>query len=166
MAPAFNNLKDLEIYLLSKIEKTMEVTVASEVKKLESENVNDIVYQSYTPKIYERDMLEGGLADEKNMVHDVNINGNSIELSVENKTLNNPDYNPYNKPPFWIAGLIEYGDNTEYGYYDYPFKNKDKDVYKYLQPRPFIEKTKQDLQNGEARKMLVNGLNKEGIDAK
>lgn len=166
MSPTFNNLKELEAFLLLKIQDTMEKTVAPEVKNLESKNVNEIVYNSYSPQTYERDMLEGGLADTDNMHHNITSIGNSIDLTVENNTLNNPNYNPYNKSPFEIAGLVEYGSNNGYGYYDYPIKNKNPEIYNYLKPRPFIEKTKQDLENGKAREIFIKGLIKEGINAK
>lgn len=163
--PSFNSLNELNAYILSKVQKATEISVANDVKQLESKNVNDIVYSSYSPRMYERDMLEGGLADTDNMHHDIATGINSVELTVENKTLNNPDYNPYNKSPFEIAGLVEYGSDNGYGYYDYPRRNKDPEVYTYLQPRPFIEKTKQDLEDGKAREFYVKGLRSQGLNA-
>jgi len=130
---------------------------------LESKNVKEVVYNSYSPKIYDRDMNDGGLSDVDNMHHNIISNGITTELTVENKTISNPSYNPNNKDPFEIACLVEFGNNNGYGYYDYPIKNKDTSNFSYLKPRPFIEKTKQDLLNGKAKEILVKALLNEGI---
>ena len=143
----------------------MEVTVAPEVKQLESQNAKEIVYRQYSPKIYDRDMDDGGLSDVDNMHHNISSNGISTELMVENKAMSNPSYNPNNKSPFEIAGLVEYGNNNGYGYYDYPIKNRDSSGFAYLEPRPFIETTREQLKNGKAREIIIKGLVKEGINA-
>jgi len=154
--PKFDSIKQLEAYLLLKVQKAMSTTVALEVKQLESENVKEVVYE-YTPKEYMRREDNGGLSDINNMSHDVISGGNMVVLSVDNNTMSNPDYNPHGKPPFELAGLIEYGDGNGYGEYDY-YGSSD-----YLKPRKFIEKTKQDLESGKARDILIKGLIKEGI---
>lgn len=163
MSPTFNNYKEVEAYILLKAQSAMANTVALGVKALESKNVKEVVYSSYSPSIYDRDMDDGGLPDIDNMHHEIKNNGSAISLTVENNTKSNSDYNPYGKPTFEIAGLVEYGDKSGYGTYDYPFKNRDSSRYKYLQPRQFIEKTRQDLLNGKARELLVKGLMAEGI---
>ena len=163
--PSFNDLDALEAFLLLKVQNAMTTTVASEVKQLESKNVKEVVYNVYSPKIYDRDMDDGGLSDVENMSHNVSSIGQSVELTVDNKTISNPSYNPNNKSPFEVAGLVEYGSNNGYGYYDYPIKNKDSSNAEYLKPRPFIQKTKDELESGKAREIIVKALIKEGLSS-
>jgi len=159
MSPSFNNLDELEAYLLLKVKTAMEVTVAPEVKQLESQNVKDVVYNSYSPKVYDRREDNGGLSDVDNMHHEIFAGGNTVVMSVDNETMSNPDYMPNFKDPFQIAGLVEYGNNNGYGEYDYPYHED------YLKSRAFIEATKQDLENGKAKEMFIKGLAKEGINS-
>lgn len=159
MSPKFDNLKDLENFLLLKIKKAMVTTVASEVKQLESQNIQGIVYGSYNPKIYQRRMENGGLSDVNNMQHAVTSGGNMVVLTVDNITTSNQSYNPNDKDPFQLAGLVEYGDGNGYGEYDY------KSSSDYLNPRPFIRKTKEDLENGMAKEIIIKGLLDEGISS-
>jgi len=158
MSPSFNNLDELEAYLLLKVKTAMEVTVAPEVKQLESQNVKDVVYNSYSPKVYDRREDNGGLSDTNNMHSSFISGGNTVVMSVDNETMSNQDYMPNYKNPFQIAGLVEYGDNNGYGEYDYPYHEE------YLKSRAFIEKTQKDLENGKAKEMFIKGLAKEGID--
>ncbi|HEY8805730.1 MAG TPA: hypothetical protein VIM42_11625 [Clostridium sp.] len=155
--PSFNSMQDLEAFILKKIQIAMVDTVAIEVKQLESQNVKETVYNVYSPKEYIRREDNGGLSDVGNMEHETFKAGNMVILNVENKTMSNPNYNPNGKSPFEITGLVEYGDNNGFGEYDY------KSSSDYLDPRPFIEKTKQELNNGLARTMLIKGLIKQGI---
>jgi len=165
MSPTFNNFKLLEAYLLSQVQNAMDSTLAEGVKDLESKNVKEIVYGAYSPVTYDRDMDDGGLSDTENMYHEVKFDGNSISLTVDNKTMSNSDYNPHNKSQFEIAGLIEYGNDGGYGNYDYPFGNKDVNKYSYLRPRKFIERTYLQLENGRARELLIKGLRSKGMNA-
>ena len=155
--PNFNSMKELEMFLLLRVQKAMATTVASEVKQLESENVKAVVYDTYSPKQYIRREDNGGLSDVNQMKSETFSGGNMVVLNVENNTMSNQNYNPNNKDPFPLAGLVEYGDGSGYGEYDYMGSSD------YLKPRPFIEKTKQDLQNGKAKEILVKALLNEGI---
>jgi len=157
--PNFNSLEALETFLFLKVQKAMATTVASEVKQLESDNVKEVVYSQYDPKQYIRREDNGGLSDVQNMKSETFQGGNTVVLNVENNTLSNQNYNPNNKDPFALAGLVEYGSGSIYGEYDY-IGSPD-----YLRPRPFIEKTKHDLQNGKAKEILVKALINEGISS-
>jgi hypothetical protein len=162
--PSFSSIKTLEAFLQSKLTKAIKDSIVLDIKKLESKNVNEVVYKSYNPIIYQRDMDEGGLSDIDNMHHNVTIDGKSINLTISNDTMNNQDYNPNNKYPFEIAGLVEYGDNSIYGDYDYPFSGKDPTRHRYLNPRPFIQITRDELKNGKAREFFIKGLKKQGLN--
>lgn len=158
MSPAFNSLVELEAYLLLKVQKAMEVTVAPEVKKLESENVREVVYNSYpSPSEYVRREEHGGLSDVNNMHHEIFAGGNMVVLSVDNETMSNPAYMPNYKDQFQIAGLVEYGNNNGHGEYDYPYHED------YLKARAFIEVTKNQLESGKVKELFIEGLAKEGI---
>jgi len=152
-------MKELEMFLLLKVQKAMSTTVATEVKQLESDNVKEVVYNTYTPREYIRRGDNGGLSDLTNIKHEIFSGGNMVVLNVENNTMSNQNYNPNNKDPFALAGLVEYGDGSGYGEYDFMGSSD------YLKPRKFIEKTKQDLQNGKAKEILVKALLNEGIQS-
>lgn len=142
----FKNLKDLEKYLKEKIDNSLEKEVASMVKAVQTDHIVDDVYMAYNkvgggrqePYVYERRYFQGGLIDRENMVSEV---ADGV-LTVTNIAEANPDYNK--SPVENLAGLIEYGHENGYGQYDYT-RNRDGTEWQYMQPRPFIENTRDDI---------------------
>lgn len=151
-----NSFKALEALLQKKVAEAMNETVAPGVKSIESENVNEFVYSAYDPEVYERRMNNGGLSDVNNMVHEVSVNGDSVELTVDNNTMSNPDFMPRYGTPHKIAQEVEFGFGYDYSSGGEPFAEE----------RPFIRETISELQHGKAKELMIKGLKKKGLDAK
>lgn len=142
----FKNLKDLEKYLKEKIDNSLEKEVASMVKAVQTDHIVDDVYMAYNnvnggrqePYVYKRRYFQGGLIDRENMQSEVNDG----TLTVTNIAETNPNY--AGSPVENLAGLIEYGHENGYGQYDYT-RNRDGTEWQYMQPRPFIENTRDDI---------------------
>lgn len=149
----------LEDVLLKSVQEAMEVTVAPKVKQLQSENVERVVYDAYTPNYYVRRENNGGLSDVRNMEHISDIVGNSVLMVVHNLTMSNESYLPTGETPFEIAGVIEYGRGSGMGIYNYPYGTE---ASKFLKARQFIKKTQDDLDNGKLYQYLKEGLRKQG----
>jgi hypothetical protein len=153
--PLVRNQKELEVMLLKYVTKAMKDTVAPAIKEMESANVDEFVYNVYEPKVYERRMDNGGLSDINNMSDNITISGNSISLTVDNNTMTNTDFMPRNGTPHLIAGEVEFGYGYDYGGYGQAFEEE----------RPYIRETINELKYGKAKKLLQEGLKKQGINS-
>lgn len=154
-------LRRIEKQLKGNLTKGMN-EVAKEVKRIQSEKVKEEVYDSYQPSMYNRrgyDKGDGGLGDINNMKHSFpKTSDGEVLLEVRNETMSNEDFLPDGKSPFEIAGVVEYGHRYQGDVYDYP---RDKT---YVEPRPFIEATRQELESsGIHVRKLRNSLRKQGI---
>ncbi len=148
--PTFRNMKDAQAYLQTKINDALNNEVAAAVKQAESEVIDSVVYAAYQPSKYVRRGFNKGLGDKANMVHTVSSDGT---LTVENITEQNPAYKHGSYGTNKTAGMVEHG--TNYDYWTDPF------------PRPFTQKTIDRLnQTSEVKDALVQGLKRQGIDAK
>jgi hypothetical protein len=159
--PEFKNLTELNKYLNQQMRDVMNNEMAQMVKTKESESVEKNVYQAYTPNngepfVYQRRRENGGLADTKNMMHQVKNVANGVELSVENRTKGKDD-------KFQLDTLIEYGDGTDGKEYEYK-SNRDGTADQYLRARPFTERTEEAIaQSNEHVQIMRNGLKTRGI---
>jgi hypothetical protein len=160
--PSFKDLDSLMKHIAKKIDESLADEVSSMVKETEQKHTYSDVYAKYNvtshgwsePYVYDRRISDGGLADTDNMVATVN---DGI-LTVTNVTKGKDGLDN-------LVGLIEYGDKAGYGEYNYK-TNRDGTAYQYLNPRPFIENTRQEIKDkGLAKKSLVEGLKNRGIDA-
>lgn len=159
-----NSINELKKYLNKYIQEVLDENVAPVVKNKEQEKVITEVYDKYSPSTpdgepfkYERRGWNGGLADQKNMKHQVKNTANGVELSVENVT-KGKDEN------FRLDTLIEYGDGTDGKEYEYK-TNRDGTAYQYLQGRPFTKSTIEELeQSGEHIQAFVRGMKGKGIE--
>lgn len=154
---AIRKFSDLEKALKKAVKKTMENEVARATKVAMHNNVQDVVYDAGEPIEYERrNFTNGSLGDPSTMKHEYK---NDI-LEVTNEA----DFNH----AFAIhSDTWEYGDvdldrslayNIEYGY-------GAEDEW-WNEPRPFIEKTREDMRNGGFKKALKEGLEKNGLKIK
>lgn len=159
---SFRNLKDLESYILKQVADSLDKDVAKKTKQLMSDNVDSEVYRVYQPIEYKARMNDGGLSDVRNMNHFVADVKESKVLFVTNDTMSNEEYLPEGKTPFEIAGVVEYGHDAGYGEYDYVYKEDAK----YLKPRRFIKKTREDLKDGKGKEFLKEALIKRGFDVR
>lgn len=159
--PTMKNMKDLEKYLQAKINKSLQTEVFEEVRDVEQKNIDQTVYDSYTPKVYERrEILDGLIADK-------NIEGALVRdgvLKVKNVASPSPSLigdNPQTPFPTWV----EYGKSPMVHGID-----KDNfyiDKSERFPARPFTRNTIDDLErNKQHVKAMKNGLKKQGLDIK
>lgn len=139
--PEFSSLKQLEAAINKKIANALKNEVATTVKKVMREKVYDEVYSVYNPKVYDRQMDDGGLSDIDNMESNM-INDNT--LTVEN-IRHDGNRN--------VAQIVESGE----GYlYDFEYNGV---------ARPFTEATREELKNtNEHIYSLFKGLKRQGLD--
>ena len=160
---SFKNINALIKHISLKVEESLGDEVANMVKDKQQEHINDDVYMQYNvvdgqrkePYKYERRYFEGGLIDRDNIVAEVKDGTLTVTNVTEGKDgLDN------------LAGLIEFGDKNGFGEYDWKY-NKDNTQDQYLQPRPFIDNTRQEIaEKSLHKKALIEGLKKRGIKAK
>lgn len=147
--PNFKDFKSLESYLKKKIDNALENEVAETIKSTQQEVIQDVVYEAYTPKFYERRGRDGGgLGDIENM-HSTVKDG---VLTVTNLTEPNPDYEHNLLKSQYIDTAVEYGQR-----------------YDYFNPgaRPFNETTIERLQNNKKHiEAIRRGLKRQGINTK
>jgi hypothetical protein len=141
--PEFSSLAELENYLNDKIRNALETEVKKvAVQTMQSEVVTS-VYDKYTPTQYER---TGGLAQEQNIKSTL-INDNTLEIENVRED---------EETGRLVAPVVESG--TGYTW-------KESQIYKRQPfPRPFVENTAKDLEDGLARKALTDGLKRQGLD--
>jgi hypothetical protein len=162
----FATLKQLEKHIEKLMREALNTEVAEVVKNKEQQKVITEVYDKYSPSTpngepweYKRRGLNGGLADKKNMKQKVKRTGKNaeLELTIENKT-KGKDENMY------ISDLVEGGDG--YNGLEYQFKNnRDGTANEYLQPRPFQQKTVEELeQSNDHVDAMKKGLQRLGLD--
>ena len=156
--PSLNNKAALEKYLKTKltpyIEVALEENVTPAVADVMGMKYEEKVASVYNPRIYERRGFDSGLADPDNIVGTTS----GTTLTVENVTPFNQVY-PTNNQGSGLAGLVEYGDGYGGHNYDYPTLDG-----AYMEPRPFIQATRDALADGRIVKIaLKNGLRKLGL---
>ena len=111
------------------VNKILDEDVSLIIKLTEQNAIIKEVYESYTPLLYDRREMNGGLADIQNIKHYVKDGS----LVVKNVTPANPYKGTTNKN---LPMLIEYGDGVHGNFYDYRRKGRD-----YMKPRPFTATT-------------------------
>lgn len=148
------SFKELTKEIQKRIDKSLINEVFEEIRDVEQKNIDEYVYDVYQPKIYERRDINGGLIADKNIVGKLVKKG---ELEVTNITKPNPDYNGTTNKN--LPYLIENG-YGEKGYkYDYPAD------LPYVAPRPFTEKTEEELIRTKKHvKALKEGLKNNGLN--
>ena len=90
--------------------------IAEEMKDIEQEVINEVVYNAYSPTYYERRYEDGGLSDKKNMEHDIEETANGFIISVKNITKGNDEYSEAEGyTDGYISDIIEEGKGYGYG---------------------------------------------------
>ena len=118
--------------------------VAEAVRKEEISTIISVVYGVYTPKMYRRRGDGGGMGDPYNIEHEVKDG----VLTVVNKTDPNPGgtiNNDLVTTGKYLDKLIEYGHGSSGGFYDFP-----KAGAAFMKPRPFTQRTIENLRNNKA----------------
>lgn len=157
--PAFKSIKDLCAHLQGYVNVALEKDVTDAVREAEQLKASEVVYSAYTPELYQRRGLGGGLVADENIVGTLLTDG---VLSVDNISEFN-DTPPSSNSGYGLAGLVENGNGWGGHHYDYV---TDPDAA-YLGARPFIEETREELSDGRIVKAaLKNGLRKNGLNVK
>ena len=90
--------------------------IAEEMKNIEQEVINEVVYNAYSPTYYERRYEDGGLGDKEYMEHDIEETANGFIISVKNITKGNDEYSEAEGyTDGYIADIIEEGKGYGYG---------------------------------------------------
>jgi hypothetical protein len=139
--PEFNSLKDLEKFLNEKIKKSLAKEVADVARDTMSDHVQSDVYNKYEPSQYQRT---------GDLYKDISTTmKNDNTLVIENTARDEESGR-------LIAPIVEEGVGYEWEssriYQMQPF------------PRPFVENTAKELENGKAKESLKQGLKRQGID--
>lgn len=136
--------------LKSDIEDTLADEVLDEVRDIELFHIEQDVFRSYSPKIYER-RNNDGLDDPDNIVGEVC----NMQLEVENVAEFNDDYG-YNRG-IGLADLINDGESKSGFYYNFDGE--------FTQSRPFIDNTIEEIEHTDSvEKALTQGLRKRNYD--
>lgn len=134
--------------------KTQKERIQTDV--LDKYHIDEETGESTEPFVYERRYENGGLISDENIIVEVIENG--ITVRNVTKAKDNDTFN--------LAELIENGDG--YNGLEYTYKdNRDDTSYQYLQPRPFIKNTRQELrENRKHIKALKEGLKNKGYNVR
>lgn len=180
----FKNVKELERDLKTGIKAALKEPVGMAVAKMMMDNADEVVYEGYTPRVYDHALGAGkrrqSLDEPGN--YDIQVDGD-MNLSVTPVAEFNPYIYIYNKKTEkWnkslssnrgneLAGLINYGDGWNGHYYDFSEErniyDEDSDDYEiedeedyesYSRPRPFIDITREELKEGMAKALLAESL--------
>ena len=107
---------DLLMERLKKELRDITPAIAEEMKNIEQEVINEVVYNAYSPTYYERRYGKGGLSDKENMEHDIEETANGFIVSVKNITKGNDEYSEAEGyTDGYIADIIEEGKGYGYG---------------------------------------------------
>ena len=121
-------IDDIYNKLLKDIKNEIAPKIAEEMKNIEQEVIEEVVYNAYTPTYYERRYEDGGLSDKENMKETIVSKENNIEIKVKNVTKGNSEYSDAEGyTTGYIDEIIETGQG--YGY----------DLNYYIGARPFTE---------------------------
>lgn len=142
MGKSFNNLNDLFKHLEKQANSVLKNEVAEEVIRTMQEKIEDEVYSVYEPRVYERQGYQGGLVDPKNI--EVTVESDNT-IAVENIRFDGDRE---------VAQIVESGQGFQF---DFPYNGV---------PRPYTEKTKEELRNTDRlNQAMKQGLKKRGIDS-
>lgn len=154
-----DSVKGLREFLKTAIDKALKGKVTEYIAALESQKVDEIVYASYSPWVYERRKNNGGLGDPNN------IQGSVVKpgvLEVVNTTPPNPSARDGATTDKNLPELVEYG-HMSHGYtYDYPMSPVER--YRYMGPRRFTHATIDALEKDDTLAAgMWAGLASQGI---
>lgn len=163
--PAFNNKKDFDAYLLSKVKETMWDDVVDAIRLEQYYAIETVVYKSYYPRQYSRRRSVEGLQDYDNMIADYpESNGiNKVRVKMENITRKNTDSFDINASDYgYLTPLIVYGHGGAGGKYSWGDKYPH---YGFTKKRDFVKETRNRLRDNKTHiRYMKIGLDKRGVD--
>lgn len=160
----FKNLKDLENYLQSKVNETLnnqDSAVMDVVKDEVKTAAQDEVYDEYLPFVYQRRGEDDGLTDADNTaITGDKIENGKVSIYVDNITQSE-------NGGHYLADLIEFGHGYKGQTYDYPY-NRAGTEDQFLQPRPFMKTATNRINNNPTELLTAfkKDLAKKGIKTK
>lgn len=150
------NLQDLYKEWRNTINDTV-VEVVPPIMKEKMEQAIFEVYLAYNPTEYIRRMEDGGLLDEDNLKHTIEIEDNKIIIKLVNDTMTNTD-EPNNSGYQYLDKLIVEGDQYTW---------EESKIYKKQPfPRDFYARTTEMLEEYDIRNKIINELKSRGIIVK
>ena len=158
MGKSFSNFKQLEQYIMEQVNSSLKQEMAEMTKGKISEHVKSDVYNAYpNPTRYKRrGFIEGslGLGDVTRM--DSKLIQDGVLEVVDNADFNHPfAYTHEGDGDINTSKSLAF--NIEYGYSDRSEP--------WNEPRPFIEKTKEEIQSkGLHTQIMKSALKARGID--
>lgn len=129
----FKDLKSLMDYVEMQIMDTLLDEVEEEVYKVQKRKIDDEVYSVYNPVSHNR-AKDGVKEGRKGLQHRDNLMG--VQVGTKGKPAVLFQNITRGRHGYYIAGVIEYGDNSSYGNYEFPISGKDPRRHTYLNPRP------------------------------
>ncbi|MCY9594030.1 hypothetical protein PC41400_08080 [Paenibacillus chitinolyticus] len=138
--PDFNSIKELQRYIQTKANLALKNEVATNTVEAMMKKIDEVVYDVYEPKVYEREKDHGGLTDPNNIrVQMINDDTVSIENIRSDGNRN-------------VVEIVETGQGY---YYSFDYTNK---------PRAFTGATRQELKTSKSHiKAMKLGLERQGI---
>ena len=132
------------------VEEVLLTHVAPAVMVEMQEQVQEKVYDAYSPRVYVRRSGNGGLGDPRN--YEASVEVGTMTLTVENLTKDDGYWRPPGMPDRFLTPVVESGAG-----YD----------YKSPGPRPFNQATEQEVvKNGMVDRELKIGLTARGHNIK
>lgn len=168
--PEFRSIAEALEYANREIQTQVDETLKMDVHPVVSEAFADtafeVLYDAYTPKVYQRRIDRDGYVDPDNLVvnNKYSVDGRLViqhiaraNPFVEGRMLSDSE----RAESADFTALIEYGHNGRFapegkkGKYRYSFPRMGR---AYMKPRPVVGKTKEALANGIYRSTLKSGL--------
>lgn len=140
----FESIDDLYKFLHEDLERALVEDVAPQVKMLEQEVIDEVVYDVYEPKYYKRRYDYKGLSDLRSMEESIEVSGDEIVLSIENVT---ETVNKFEGRT--LDDIIENG-----------VKKGGDEIPPYAKPRRFTEETQRRVDNSN----LVENILRDRLD--
>lgn len=141
--PKAKNFKELEKLLKDKVSKSLQTNVVQTGRETMKDKINDVVYSVYEPTMYVRQMDDGGLTDDENILTTM---VNETTLSIESHRMDR-DKN--------VSETVITGEGYDY---EFPYNGR---------PRDFVEATKEELINTRSHiSAMYKGLRAQGLEVK
>jgi hypothetical protein len=160
-----SSINAIRVKLLHDIKNSMETWVYKGVKSQMAKSAEDVVYDAYSPRVYDRRKYgTGGLINDASFKDEYEFNSNSVTMSVSNIARRSADMGDYSNG--YLAPLIVMGhewaeSNLAEGGYSIT------GGYSYERPRDFIGHARNELRDGiHLKTLLAVGLDERGYQTK
>ena len=139
----FDSIEELMEYVKKDMVKTIHRN-SDEIEDVMLINIKQNVYNAYDPVSYKRRWENGGLYSRDNIMVKAKPVADGVSIQIENET----KANGWDKGQL-LAEIIEYGVGDP----------EDSETPDYAKPRPFVEPTREDLEEYETiQKILKSNL--------